>query len=61
VAILFAREGADVTVVYLPEEEEDARDTKKMVEDEGRQCLLIAGNLMDNKTCEDSVKQHVEK
>jgi len=59
--LLFAREGADVTIVYLPEEEKDAQDTKKMVANEGRECLLVAGNLMDNKTCEDAIKQHVDK
>jgi len=61
VAVLYAKEGADVTIVYLPEEEEDAQETKQMVEKEGKQCLLIAGNLMDNKTCEDVVAKHMEK
>lgn len=60
-AVLFAREGANVTIVYLPEEEEDAQETKQMVEKEGKECLLVAGNLMDNKTCEDAVKQHVDR
>lgn len=59
--MLFAREGADVTIVYLPEEQEDAEETKQMVEKEGKQCLLIPGDLMDNKTCENAVKKHVEK
>ena len=61
VAILFAREGADVTIVFLPEEKEDAEDTKKAVEKEGKSCLLVPGNLMDNQTCQDAVKQHVDK
>ncbi|KAF2196224.1 NAD(P)-binding protein [Delitschia confertaspora ATCC 74209] len=61
VAILFAREGADVTIVYLPEEQEDAEDTKKAVVNEGKQCLLVPGDLMDAKTCEGAVKKHVEK
>ncbi|KAM0282913.1 hypothetical protein ACHAQH_002723 [Verticillium albo-atrum] len=61
VAILFAREGADVTIVYLPDEQEDADETKKLVEKEGRECLLIAGNLMDNETCRNAVQQHIEK
>lgn len=61
VAVLFAREGADVSIVYLPEEQEDAEETKKMVEKEGRECLLIAGNLMDNETCRNAVQQHVDK
>jgi NAD(P)-dependent dehydrogenase (short-subunit alcohol dehydrogenase family) len=61
VAVLYAKEGADVTIVYLPEEDEDAKETKRMVEKEGKQCLLIAGNLMDNKTCENAIAKHVEK
>ncbi|KAL8424043.1 hypothetical protein RB596_004030 [Gaeumannomyces avenae] len=60
-AVLFAREGADVTIVYLPEEEEDARETKRLVEKEDRQCLLFAGNLMDNSTCQKAVQAHVDK
>ncbi|GFP55647.1 uncharacterized oxidoreductase YhdF [Trichoderma asperellum] len=61
VAVLFAREGSDVTIVYLPEEEEDARETKKMVEKEGKECLLIPGNLMDNETCRKAVEQHMQR
>jgi len=58
---LYAREGADVTIVYLPAEQEDAEDTKKAVQKEGRECLLIPGNLMDNQTCKKAVEQHVQK
>lgn len=61
VAVLFAREGSDVTIVYLPEEEEDARETKKMVEKEGKECLLVPGNLMDNETCRKAVEEHMQK
>lgn len=61
VAVLFAREGSDVTIVYLPEEEEDAKETKRLVEKEGHQCLLVPGNLMDNATCKRAVDKHVEK
>ncbi|KAM0346656.1 hypothetical protein ACHAPU_005368 [Fusarium lateritium] len=61
VAVLFAREGADVTIVYLPEEQEDAEETKRMVEKEGRKCLLFAGNLMDNETCKNAVQKHVDE
>lgn len=60
-AVLYAREGADVTIVYLPEEEQDAKDTKGLVENEGRQCILVAGNLMDNETCKSAVQQHMKK
>lgn len=59
--MLFACEGSDVSIVYLPEEQQDAEDTKKMVEKEGRECLLIAGNLMDNNTCKKAVEKHVAK
>jgi len=61
VAVLFAREGADVTIVYLPEEQQDAEDTKELVHKEGRECLLVPGNLMDNETCRNAVQQHVDK
>lgn len=61
VAILMAREGADVTIVYLPEEQVDAETTKKAVEAEGRACHLFAGNLMDNETCRKAVESHVQK
>lgn len=59
--MLFAREGSDVTIVYLPEEQSDAQDTKKMVENEGKKCLLIAGNLMDNETCRKAVEKHMQE
>src|SRR5690349_6919679 len=43
-ALLFAKEGADVAVVYL-NEHEDANDTKRKIEEYGRKCLLIPGDL----------------
>jgi NAD(P)-dependent dehydrogenase (short-subunit alcohol dehydrogenase family) len=61
IAICYAKEGADSTIVYLPEEEEDAHKTKKLVEKEGKTCLLFQGDLMDNKNCEKAVAAHVEK
>lgn len=60
-AVLFAREGSDVTIVYLPDEEQDAIDTKKLVEEEGRKCLLVAGDLMDDDTCRKAVELHMEE
>lgn len=60
-AVLFAREGADVTIVYLPEEQEDAEDTKKLVEKENQSCLLVPGDLMSNDLCKKAVEKHVEK
>lgn len=58
-AVLFAREGSDISIVYLPEEQTDAEGTKTMVEKEGRKCVLIPGNLMDNETCKKAVEEHV--
>ena len=60
VAVLYAREGADVSIVYLPEEQPDAEDTKKMVEKEGSKCLLIPGDLMDYSKCKAAVQKHVD-
>ena len=59
VAVLFAREGADVAVVYL-DEHEDARITKAAVEREGRRCLLISGDVTRRKFCFDAVKKAVK-
>lgn len=56
VAVHFAREGANIAIVYL-KENKDALDTKKMVEKEGQQCLLINGDLKDSAFCKSAVKQ----
>jgi NAD(P)-dependent dehydrogenase (short-subunit alcohol dehydrogenase family) len=61
VAVLFAREGADVAIVYLPEEESDAQETKKAVESEGRRALLIPGTVTDSKFCSDTVAKTVKE
>lgn len=61
VAALFAREGADVTIVYLPVEDKDAQETKKLVEKEGRGCLLFPGDLRDRQVCKGAVDKHVER
>ncbi|KAJ7478653.1 hypothetical protein B0H11DRAFT_2028147 [Mycena galericulata] len=61
VAICAAREGADVTVAYLPEEHEDAEDTKSGIEKEGRSCLLVAANVMNDADCKHIIDQHVAK
>lgn len=60
VAVLFAREGADVAIVYL-NEHTDAEATKSLVEKEGRQCLLIPGDVTDQGFCTYAVKQTVDK
>lgn len=56
VAVLFAREGADVAIVYL-DEHEDARLTRQRVEDEGRRCLLLPGDVKRTAFCERAVKR----
>jgi NAD(P)-dependent dehydrogenase (short-subunit alcohol dehydrogenase family) len=61
VAVLYAREGADVAIVYLPEEEEDAQETKQAVQAEGRKCLLLSGDLCDPKFCKDVVAKTVKE
>jgi len=60
VAILMAREGADVTIVYLPEEKEDAEWTVGMIEKAGRKGHRIEADLKQNKACEDVVEEHMK-
>src|SRR5436190_8795342 len=60
VAIAFAKEGADVTVVYL-EEKKDASETKSLVEEHGRKCLLIAGDVGDERFCRRAIEETVKK
>jgi NAD(P)-dependent dehydrogenase (short-subunit alcohol dehydrogenase family) len=61
VAVLYAREGADVAIVYLPEEQPDAEETGAAVEAEGREALLIAGDVSDAKFCAQAVKRTVKE
>ncbi len=58
VAVLYAREGADVAIIYL-NEHEDAEETKRCVEKEGRRCLLIEGDVKDVDFCNDAVQQTI--
>jgi NAD(P)-dependent dehydrogenase (short-subunit alcohol dehydrogenase family) len=60
VAILYAREGADVAIVYY-NEHEDARVTKQRIEELGRRCILIAGDVGDPEFCADAVSLAVEE
>jgi NAD(P)-dependent dehydrogenase (short-subunit alcohol dehydrogenase family) len=60
VAVLFAREGADVAIVYL-EEDEDAEETRRLVEQEGRSALTIRGDVGDYGFCEEAVRRTVER
>lgn len=58
VAVLFAREGADVAIIYL-NEHRDAKETRRHVEAEGRQCLLLPGDVKDFAFCQKAVKKIV--
>jgi hypothetical protein len=61
VAYLYAREGADVAINYLPEEDEDAQETRRAVESAGRECLLLPGDLEDTDFCRSLVQKTVER
>jgi NAD(P)-dependent dehydrogenase (short-subunit alcohol dehydrogenase family) len=61
VAVLYAREGADVAIVHLPEERSDAKETIEAVEREGRQAISIEGDVTDSSFCGDAVEQTVER
>ncbi|WP_293014921.1 SDR family oxidoreductase [Paracoccus sp. (in: a-proteobacteria)] len=57
---LFAREGADVTIVYL-DEHDDAEKTRSLVQDEGRKALLVAGDVGSKSFCEDVARQTLDE
>jgi NAD(P)-dependent dehydrogenase (short-subunit alcohol dehydrogenase family) len=61
VAVIFAREGADVAINYLPDEQEDAEETKRAVEAVGKRCILLPGDLVDPALCKSLVKDTVAK
>lgn len=56
IAVYYAKEGADVAVVYL-DEHEDAKETQRAVESYGRKCLLMAGDVRNDQFCQDAVKK----
>jgi NAD(P)-dependent dehydrogenase (short-subunit alcohol dehydrogenase family) len=58
-AIAFAKEGADVAIVYL-DEHEDAAETKRLIEQEGVRCLSVAGDIGDEKFCSEVIRKTVE-
>jgi NAD(P)-dependent dehydrogenase (short-subunit alcohol dehydrogenase family) len=61
VAVLFAREGADIAIVYL-EADSDAEETRRVIEErEGRRCILIRGDVTDSSFCDDAVQQTVDE
>src|SRR6266576_588637 len=60
VSVAFAKEGADIAVVYL-EEHADARETARLVAAEKQRCILIPGDVGDEKFCEKAIKQAVKE
>lgn len=60
VAILFAKEGADIAIGYL-NEEQDARDTQGEVEKEGRRCLLLPGDIGEPEFCAEAIEETVRQ
>ena len=60
VAVLFAREGADVAIAYL-EEHDDAKETSRLVEEEGGRCLLMSGDVGDEDFCREVVQRTVDE
>lgn len=61
VAIHFAREGADVAIVHLSEEQPDADETKRLVEQEGRRCLTMIGDIGDESIAQRTVEQTIQE
>jgi NAD(P)-dependent dehydrogenase (short-subunit alcohol dehydrogenase family) len=61
VAIAYAREGADVLISYLPEEEDDARDTAQLVEKAGRRAVTVAGDIRDEQHCAAIVQRAISE
>src|SRR5205814_4822105 len=60
VAIAFAKEGANVSIVYL-NEHRDAQQTQRMVKRAGRKCVLIAGDVGDEQFCRDAIGKTMEE
>ncbi len=60
VAVLYAREGADVAIAFLPAEASDAEETRRAVEAEGRRCVMLPGDLTEAGACERLVDDAVE-
>lgn len=61
VAIAFAREGADVVLSYLPEEEQDALDTARWIEKAGRRTVKLPGDLRDEAHCQGLVDRTIKE
>lgn len=61
VAVIYAREGADVAINYLPEEQSDAEETRRRIVAEGRRCELVPGDLADAAVCDELVEETVKR
>jgi len=61
VSVLFAREGADVAIVYLPEEQKDAEETAEAIKSEGRSALLLPGDVTHPEFCASAVEMTMER
>jgi NAD(P)-dependent dehydrogenase (short-subunit alcohol dehydrogenase family) len=61
VAVLFAREGCDAALVYLPEEQADAEETAQAIKEHGRQVHLIPGDVGDAEFCKQAVEETLEE
>jgi NAD(P)-dependent dehydrogenase (short-subunit alcohol dehydrogenase family) len=61
VAVMYAREGADVAIVYLPAEQPDAEETKRGIEQTGRRALLLPGDITDRKFCRQAVERTIKE
>lgn len=59
VAVLFAREGADVAIVYVHEEQDDADETARAITKEGRKCVLIPGDVRTSQFCKEVVERTI--
>lgn len=61
VSVLFAREGADVAIVYLPAEQSDAEETAKAIRTEGRRAMLLSGDVTQSEFCASAVDKTIER
>src|SRR4051812_31922018 len=59
VAVIYAREGADVAVTALPAEKKDVEETRRAIEKEGRRCLVLEGDLTNAEFCQQAIDQTV--
>ncbi|KAF9055811.1 hypothetical protein BJ165DRAFT_1521782 [Panaeolus papilionaceus] len=61
-AIMFAREGCTgITITYLPEEEPDAKDAKRLIEESGAKCQIVCADLIEENACKALIDNHIQK